>query len=113
MPTRATEGVTREKLLGEKFRLVALERIADNERAAPGVVADDRLEMAAVDADRRQRERDARVSQCDGAGPIGAELAHDPSVGFCPVAFLVVEGAAVTDLLRDGRRGRQDGPRNG
>ena len=100
---RTAEGESLEKLLGQSLRLVALVGIAEDQRAAPGVVTDDRLQVPAVDGGRGQGEGDAAVQQGDGARPVGAEFTDDPAVGFRPVPLLVVERAAVADGLRDGR----------
>ncbi len=98
----AAVSVLLEKLFRQRLRLVALERIADDQRAAPGVVTDPRLQVSAVHPGRDQREGNPGVQQGDGGPPISTKLSGGPAVGFRPGAFLMVEGAAVPDFPRDG-----------
>src|SRR5206468_8936036 len=93
----AAGAVALAKGAGQKFAAMALVGVADEQRAAQAVVADDRLEVAAGGFDGGEGEGNAAVEQRDGDVPGDGELARDPAAGLGPGALGVGAGAIVTD----------------
>jgi hypothetical protein len=97
---RADRAVPAEELLRQILALARSSRIADQQRAPCGVVADHGLEMCCGGLLCDDRERDAAIEELDGGIPGHGEFTRDPSVLLCPVAFHVVGGAVVAYGLR-------------
>ncbi len=89
-----------EQAVGEELGLVPQRRVADDQRAPPGVVADARLQVRAGRLGGGQRERQPAVEHGDGAVPGDGELAHDPTVLLRPAPLGVMRRAGIRDRRR-------------